>query len=67
MDVSFSLAALDEALMKLGKPEVFNPDQGSRFASAAFTGAIAEAGVAISMAVAAAGWTMSSSNGSGGR
>ena len=49
MDVSFCLAALEEALAKFGKPEIFNPDQGSQFTSAAFTGALAEAGIAISM------------------
>ena len=49
MDVSFCLAALEEALAKFGKPEIFNTDQGSQFTSAAFTGALAEAGAAISM------------------
>lgn len=42
-------AALEEALAKFGKPEIFNTDQGSQFTSAAFTGALAEAGIAISM------------------
>ena len=49
MDVSFCLAALEEALAKFGKPEIFNTDQGSQFTSAAFTGALADAGIAISM------------------
>jgi putative transposase len=49
MDVSFCLAALEEALAKFGRPEIFNTDQGSQFTSAAFTGALAAAGVAISM------------------
>src|SRR5580704_17128761 len=49
MDVSFCLVALEEALAKFGKPEIFNTDQGSQFTSAAFTGALAEAGIAISM------------------
>src|SRR5262252_10978663 len=49
MDVSFCLAALEEALAKFGKPEIFNTDQGSQFTSAAFTGALIAAGVAISM------------------
>ncbi len=34
-DVSFCLAALEEAFAKLGKPEIFNPDQGSQFTFAA--------------------------------
>jgi putative transposase len=49
MDVSFCLAALEEAFARFGRPEIFNTDQGSQFTSAAFTGALIEAGVAISM------------------
>ena len=49
MDVSFCVAALDEALAKYGTPEIFNTDQGSQFTSAAFTGALAGAGIKISM------------------
>jgi len=49
MDVSFCLSALEEALARFGKPEIFNTDQGSQFTSVAFTGALAQAGVAISM------------------
>jgi transposase InsO family protein len=49
MDVSFCLSTLEEALARFGRPEIFNTDQGSQFTSAAFTGALAEAGVAISM------------------
>lgn len=49
MDVSFCVAALEEAFAKFGKPEIFNTDQGSQFTSAAFTGTLAKAGVAISM------------------
>ena len=49
MDVSFCVSALEEALARFGKPEIFNTDQGSQFTSAAFTGALATAGVRISM------------------
>jgi putative transposase len=49
MDASFCLAALEEALAQYGKPEIFNTDQGSQFTGAAFTGALIEAGVRISM------------------
>ena len=49
MDTSFCLAALDEALARFGKPEIFNTDQGSQFTSAAFTGALAAADIRISM------------------
>src|SRR5258705_10847840 len=49
MNVSFCVAALEEALAKYGTPEIFNTDQGSQFTSAAFTGALAGAGIKISM------------------
>jgi putative transposase len=49
MDVSFCLTALEEALARFGRPEIFNTDQGSQFTSAAFTGALAMAGIRISM------------------
>ena len=39
VDVSFCAAALEEALAKYGKPEIFNTDQGSQSTSAAFTSA----------------------------
>jgi putative transposase len=31
MDVSFCVSALEEALARFGKPEIFNTDQGSQF------------------------------------
>jgi putative transposase len=49
MDVSFCISALEEALARFGKPEIFNTDQGSQFTSAVFTGTLAAAGVRISM------------------
>jgi putative transposase len=49
MDVSFCVAALEEALARFGRPEIFNTDQGSQFTSAAFTGTLVQAGVRISM------------------
>ena len=49
MDASFCLEALEEALARFGKPEIFNTDQGSQFTSEAFTGALEQAGVRISM------------------
>jgi putative transposase len=49
MDVAFCASALEEALARFGKPEIFNTDQGSQFTSAAFTGTLAAAGVRISM------------------
>lgn len=49
MDVDFCLSALEEATHKYGSPEIFNTDQGSQFTSDAFTGALQERGIRISM------------------
>jgi putative transposase len=49
MEVDFCLEAVEEALAKYGRPEIFNTDQGSQFTSAAFTGLLIKSGVAISM------------------
>jgi putative transposase len=49
MDADFCVAALEDALFRYGKPEIFNTDQGSQFTSDAFTGVLAEVGVKISM------------------
>ena len=50
MDADFCVAALEEALARFGKPEIFNTDQGSQFTSDAFTQVLKDAGgVRISM------------------
>jgi putative transposase len=49
MDAEFCLAALEEALARFGRPEIFNTDQGSQFTSPRFTAVLLEAGVRISM------------------
>src|SRR3546814_14888444 len=49
MDACFCVAALEEALARFGKPEIFNTDQGSQFTSFAFTTVLREADVRISM------------------
>src|SRR4029453_16612089 len=49
MDVSFCVSALEEALARFGRPDIFNTDQGSQFTSAAFPGTLAAAGGRISM------------------
>ena len=49
MDSRFCIEALNDALTKYGRPEIFNTDQGSQFTSFDFTGALKDAGVAISM------------------
>ena len=49
MDAEFCVEALEEALARFGRPEIFNSDQGSQFTSLAFTGVLQQAGVRISM------------------
>jgi putative transposase len=49
MDTYFCLEALEEALQKYDKPDIFNTDQGSQFTSELFTGRLKEAGIQISM------------------
>ena len=49
LEVEFCLEAVEEALARYGRPEIFNTDQGSQFTSAAFTGLLLENAVAISM------------------
>jgi len=49
LDVSFCIEALEEALARYGKPEIFNTDQGSQFTSLAFTSVLQRSGIAISM------------------
>jgi len=49
MEVDFCLDALDEALARHGRPEIFNTDQGSQFTSAAFTGLLSGNAIRISM------------------
>ncbi len=49
MDARFCVEALEEALARYGKPEIFNTDQGSQFTSVDFTGVLRQADVAISM------------------
>ena len=43
------MSALEEALAKYGKPDIFNTDQGSQFTSFAFTNVLRENGIRISM------------------
>jgi putative transposase len=49
MEVDFCLDAVDEALARHGRPEIFNTDQGSQFTSAAFTGLLSDNAIRISM------------------
>jgi putative transposase len=49
MDVSFCLEAVEEALSRNEKPEIFNTDQGSQFTSEAFTERLRKNEIQISM------------------
>jgi putative transposase len=49
MEAGFCVEALEEAIAKHGKPEIFNSDQGSQFTSEAFTDVLETNGIAISM------------------
>ena len=49
MESSFCVAALEDAVARYGKPDIFNTDQGSQFTAAAFTDVLAEKGITISM------------------
>ncbi len=49
MDARFCVEALNDALARYGRPEIFNTDQGSQFTSLDFTGVLRDADVSISM------------------
>jgi putative transposase len=49
LDARFCVEALNEALARHGRPQIFNTDQGSQFTSLDFTGALRDAEIKISM------------------
>jgi len=49
MDTAFCTEAVEEAIARYGKPEIFNTDQGSQFTSNEFTGLLHGHGIRISM------------------
>lgn len=49
MDTSFIVDALEEALHRFGKPDIFNSDQGSQYTSDAFTSVLKDNDIQISM------------------
>ncbi|MGO6891778.1 MULTISPECIES: IS3 family transposase [Rhizobium] len=49
MEAAFCIEAVDEALARHGKPDIFNTDQGSQFTSIDFTAVLKKAEIAISM------------------
>ena len=49
LSADFCIEALEEALVRHGRPEIFNSDQGSQFTSAEFIKVLKAAEIAISM------------------
>ena len=49
LEVEFCLEAVEEALARHGRPDIFNTDQGSQFTSADFTGLLLKNAIAVSM------------------
>ena len=49
MDTAFCTEAVEEAIARYRRPEIFNTDQGSQFTSSAFTGLLHAHGIHISM------------------
>jgi len=49
LDVSFCIDALEEALHRYGKPDIFNSDQGSQYTCEAFTDVLKDNDIRISM------------------
>ena len=49
MDPQFCLAALEEALSRFQAPRIFNTDQGAQFTASAWTTALLDRGIAVSM------------------
>lgn len=49
LDTSFCIDALEEAIHRYGKPEIFNTDQGSQYTSDAFTQVLKDNDIRISM------------------
>lgn len=49
MTTDFCIQAVEDAIARYGKPEIFNTDQGSQFTSVEFTGLLKDNGIQISM------------------
>ncbi|CCD02696.1 putative transposase [Azospirillum brasilense] len=49
MDVEFCLGAVEEAMARHGRPDIFDTDQGSHFTSPRFTGLLTATGIRVSM------------------
>jgi putative transposase len=49
MESDFCVRALQQAFSEFGQPETFNTDQGAQFTAEAFTGALLQRGIKVSM------------------
>ena len=49
METAFCIEAVEEALARYGKPDIFNTDQGSQFTSIDFTAVLKKVEIEISM------------------
>lgn len=49
LEAAFCIEAVEEALARYGRPEIFNTDQGSQFTSTAFTDVLLKNEIAISL------------------
>jgi putative transposase len=49
METEFCIEAVEEAIRRFGKPDIFNTDQGSQFTSSPFTGLLKQHSIRISM------------------
>lgn len=49
LETAFCIEAVEEAMAKYSKPDIFNTDQGSQFTSISFIKMLTEAGIKISM------------------
>jgi len=67
MEADFCIEAVEEALARYGKPDIFNTDQGSQFTSIDFTAVLKRLRLPSRWMARAHGATTSSWSGSGGR
>ena len=49
IESEFCISALESALRRYDRPDIFNTDQGSQFTSNEFTGTLKNAGILVSM------------------
>ncbi len=66
LTTDFCIEAVQEAISRYGRPDIFNTDQGCQFTSLEFTGLLKDNGIQVSMDGKAAGGTMCSWNDYGG-